>query len=138
MDLCGSPGFCMLATPATTVVYCSRPSAEPIFRLLLASSSPVVPWISGPSSKRFPGAGRLLAGSDVQSEFESSSAFCTRCNALSQGMSEPCHQLRRDVRGPKCSRRSGRKGLLCSRFRLPQFSQECRGNLRASHSRNKG
>jgi hypothetical protein len=34
-----------------------------------------VPWASGPSSNRRPGAGRRLAGSEGQSELVSSSAF---------------------------------------------------------------
>jgi hypothetical protein len=73
--LCGPLGCCWLATLATSVPYASLLPVRSGCQLLWAASSPVVPWAPGPSLNSCPGAGRWLAGSDWQSELESSSAF---------------------------------------------------------------
>lgn len=75
VDLCGPLGYCRLVTAAATVVCASLPSFGSSCRLLLAVCSPVVPLDSGPSSYVCSGAGRRLAGSDGQSELDSSSGF---------------------------------------------------------------
>jgi hypothetical protein len=63
------------ARPVTTATYANPPSAGPSCRLPSAASSPVEPWLAGPSLNKCPGAGRRLEGSYEPSELESSSAF---------------------------------------------------------------
>ena len=74
-DLCSPLGCCRLATPATTVAYATLPSVGLNCRLFWAACSPVGPWASGPLSNGCSGAGRRLAGSDAQSDPDSSTPF---------------------------------------------------------------
>lgn len=94
------------ARPATTAAYASPPSAGTSCRLPSAASSPVKPWLAGPSTNRCPGVGRRLAGSDKPSELENSSAcLCSRVAAETRGRLEPHSRIRSDAQGQKHSLR---------------------------------
>ena len=75
-DLCDPLGCCGPARPASTAAYAYPFSVDPSYWLLWAASLPEVPWAADRhrTVARSQGGG-WLAGSDGQSELESSSAF---------------------------------------------------------------